>query len=67
VTQLTLFGVAARAAAVLCRAGGAWPGARILTVFLISIAVCALRYPVCRLADRSPRLAHGAPAEVPAA
>lgn len=66
VTQLTLFGVLLGPPLFFAAQAALGPGP-ILTVFLMSIAVCALRYPVCRLADRSPRLAHGAQAEVPVA
>lgn len=53
VTQLVLFGVLLGPPAFFAAqaALGATPQ---LIVFLAAVAVCALRYPVCRLADRAP-------------
>jgi hypothetical protein len=50
VTQLTLMGVLFGPPAFFAAQAASTP-ANILVVFFVALAVCTLRYPICRIAD----------------
>jgi len=60
VTQLVLFGVLLGPPAFFAAQAASGP-MPVTLLFLAAVAVCALRYPVCRLADRQPVGAHTEP------